>query len=315
MSSYPNGFSDGLVLKEVPVELGHSGKVFYVNNSSVLAPGGISGSDGNPGSFKKPFSTLEYAISKCVANRGDIIYVMPGHVETISAADAIDFDVAGISVIGLGKGSKMPRLDYTNAAGEVAIGADNILLQNLNFHANVTDVLIGVDIEDGVDYAVIKDCLFDVEAEATDEFAICIRLTNDNTRCKIINNVFNMGLGGAVSAIKLDADTAYTLIKGNAILGDYSTACINGDTTLSTNVLIEDNLLVQGIGGNIGTEPGIELLTGTTGIIRRNDIVCNLATKAASVVADTCFLFENYYNEDVSGGATGGIIGTASADD
>ena len=50
------------------------------------------------------------------------------------------------------------------------------------------------------------------------------------------------------------------------------------------------------------------------GILELNRIVCNIATKAASIVADKCMLFENYYNEDVGGGATGGIIGTASAD-
>jgi len=86
-----------------------------------------------------------------------------------------------------------------------------------------------------------------------------------------------------------------------------------GDTTLSTNILISDNLLIQGIGGNIGTEPGIELLTGTTGVIQNNNIVCNLSTMAASIVADQCFYFQNYYNEDVTG--TGAIIGTASAND
>ena len=38
------------------------------------------------------------------------------------------------------------------------------------------------------------------------------------------------------------------------------------------------------------------------------------AVMVASIVADTCFLFENYYNEDVNPG-TGALIGTASADD
>ena len=66
---------------------------------------------------------------------------------------------------------------------------------------------------------------------------------------------------------------------------------------------------------DVNTEPGIELLTGSTGVIQNNNIVANLATKAASVVCDNCMLFENYYNEDASSSGTGGIIGTASADD
>ena len=102
-------------------------------------------------------------------------------------------------------------------------------------------------------------------------------------------------------------------IRRNKIEGDYSTACIVGDTTLSTKIDIDSNLLINGSTGNIGTEPGIELLTGSTGIVRNNYIVCNLATKLAAVVGDTVMLFENYYNEDITG--TGGLIGTASADD
>ena len=61
------------------------------------------------------------------------------------------------------------------------------------------------------------------------------------------------------------------------------------------------------------TEPGIELLTGTTGIIANNYIATNLATIAASIVADGCWLFENYYSEVAP--ETGALIGTASAND
>ena len=92
LSNYPNGFKDGVVLKGVPQEIPNPGKVFWVNNSGVLAEGGVGGSNGNNGSYQKPFETIDYAVSQCKANRGDVIYVMPGHVETISSASGLDLD-------------------------------------------------------------------------------------------------------------------------------------------------------------------------------------------------------------------------------
>lgn len=306
-SNYPNGFANGLNVRGLNVLNTYAGNVFWVDS--------VAGSDGNKGTFDRPFATLDYAVGKCTANNGDMIMLKPGHAETLSAADAVDIDVAGVSVIGLGTGSLRPTFTMDNAAGEITIGADNVTLENVIVNASVTAVLKGINIEDGVNYSTIRGCTFGVDAAGTDEFNHTISMENNNTGTLIEGNTIDMGIAGAVAAIIMDADTDKTTIRNNVIRGDYSTANIMGDTTLSTNVLIHDNILENGIGGNLNAQPAIELLTGTYGTIANNYIVCNLATKAASVVADTCLLFENYYNEDVSGAATGGIIGAASADD
>lgn len=313
ISNFPNGFANGMLLKGVPQEVPHPGKVLWVNSTTVLPDLGKGSSDGNDGTYLRPLATIDAAVAKCKANRGDVIYVMPGHVETIGAASALDLDVAGVRLIGLGHGSKQARCDFTAAAGTVAVGADDVIIENINFHANVDSVALGLVIEDGVDHCVVRNCKFDVETSGTDEFDIAIQMVNNNTSTLIEGCTFDMGLADAVAAIKMDADTDKTTIRNNVIRGDYATANINGDTTLSTNVDIHGNLLENGIGGNLNAQPVIELLTGTTGTIRDNYCVCNLATKVASIVSDTCLLFENYYNEDIQG--TGGLIGTVSADD
>ena len=100
-SNYPNGFSGGVTIRGVPLHQAHPGEVFYVNNSSVLAKGGVGGSNGNDGSYRRPFSTIDYAIGKCSAGRGDVIYVMPGHAETVISATTIAAGVAVPAVMGI----------------------------------------------------------------------------------------------------------------------------------------------------------------------------------------------------------------------
>src|SRR3990167_4296924 len=110
---YPTGFSTGITVRGLPLSVSHPGEIFFVNNSGVLAKGGVGGSNGNPGTYAKPFSTIDYAIGRCTANRGDIIMVMPGHAENLATAAVIAADVAGIAFVGLGLGTKMPTLSWT----------------------------------------------------------------------------------------------------------------------------------------------------------------------------------------------------------
>lgn len=290
--------------RAVGAELG-AGKKFYVDSN-------VDGGDGS--SWDTALGTIDEAINKCVANRGDRIFVDPDHSETITTAAAIDIDVHGISIIGLKNGNKRPQVIFNNTAATIELNADNLLVQGIQFTSSLDSVALGLNVLTGSTNVWIDDCLFDVEAAATDEFDLSIRFAAACDYGKVTNCVFDMDLADAVMAIQvIDCDRVEIL--NNWIMGDYSTACVGGLTTLSTNVRIGGNLLLNGEGGNLGSEPAIELITGSTGIIYDNYIVCNLATKAASVVADTCLLFENYYNEDISGSATGGIIGTASADD
>jgi len=272
----------------------------------------VNGATSNGGlSWDDALASIDAANNKCSV--GDTIWVAPGHVETITGTD-ITMDVAGVTVIGLGKGSRMPQIKHNHANAEVSIAADNVTWMNIRHSADVTDVKVAIEIEDGVDYCKVKGCVFDVVATGTDEFLVSVRTNDASNFATIEDNDFDMGLGAAVAAISFTKDTDGTVVRNNRAQGDYSTANINGITTLSTKLLIEGNLLVNGATGNIGTEPGIELVTGSTGIIRDNDIMCNLATMIASIVADACILYRNYYNEDLNPG-TGAVMGTASAND
>jgi hypothetical protein len=318
-SNFPHGFNH-VTIRGVPVDVPHPGNVYWVNNSTVLADGAKNGSDGNKGTYKEPFATLDYAVGKCLADRGDVIYVMPGHSETITAASAIDFDVAGVTVIGLGSGSKQPVVKSNHADATVVVDADNVTLYNLRFTSTITAVAIGISVLTLATDFTMKNCRMDVETTTTDEHVIAVNFGVGCDNFLIEDCVIDQGLGGAATGIKLVGATAGGTIRRNRIVGDYSQACIAGITTLSTEIYIEDNFLANGASGNVGAVEVVEMLTGTTGVIRRNHSLANVATIAAHYVADTMAFYENYATEDVGQAAgavlrTGAVSVTASADD
>lgn len=147
ISNFPNGFVNGVTIRGVPITMTNPGEVFWVNSTTVLAKNGVGGSNGNPGTYQKPFATIDYAIGRCTASRGDIIIVMPGHTETISAAAGIACDRAGVAIVGLGRGSLRPTITLNTAVtASATISAANVMLHNLIFSANFADITQIIDV-------------------------------------------------------------------------------------------------------------------------------------------------------------------------
>lgn len=142
ISNFPNGFASGISIRGVPLIQTHPGRVFWVYNGTTgLMAGQRGGSNGNKGTFDSPFSTIDYAIGQCVANRGDIIMVKPGHAETITTAAQLLIDVAGVAIIGLGRGSSRPTLTFGAAAANIPVTAANCIVHNILHVANFADVV------------------------------------------------------------------------------------------------------------------------------------------------------------------------------
>lgn len=161
ISNFPNGFANGVSIRGMPVVQTHPGRAFWVSNRTTgLLPGERGGSDGNKGTFMDPFSTIDYAIGQCVANRGDIIFVKPGYTETITTAAAIAADVAGVAIVGLGSGSNRPTITWGAAAATLAVSAANIAFINLRFVNNFLDVTTMFDVTGAGDSLTFENCLF-----------------------------------------------------------------------------------------------------------------------------------------------------------
>ena len=182
LSTYPNGFKDGVTINNVPLTLTNPGEVFFVSNADVLLDKNqsVAGADqAGGGTFQRPFRTLDFAVGQCAASRGDLIIVAPGHEETLSTATALAMDVAGVTVLGLGIGTLRPKfiLDTTNTA-TIAVSAANISFKNIVFSANFADI-VTLFTPTATNF-VTEDCKFTQEAANMNFVAIGVTGTTDN---------------------------------------------------------------------------------------------------------------------------------------
>lgn len=290
-SNFPNGFADGLSVRGVPLLNAYPGKVFWVNNSTVVGDGAVAGSNSNPGTYQRPFASIDYAVGKCTANRGDIIVVMPGHVETVTAAGGLDLDVAGVAIIGLGTGTKRAQINFTTVTtADMDVDAANITLINLLFTGGI-DALTGpIDIN-ASDCSLINCEYRDVTGQATD-----VIIADANADRLLIENYFHNGAAaaGANSAIAL-IGMDNPVIRNFKLVGNFAVSAIDCRTTAVVDLDIAD--------GYIWTKNAADLcikdtVTGSTGKIGPNlylMLTDNAANITEAVTGATFHMFDDVY--------------------
>ena len=141
-TNFPQGFANGLTVRGMPLLQMQPGQVFFLDNGPIMIPNQKTGSDGNRGSFLDPFATLNYAVNTaCMPGRGDIVFVLPGHFETITSATVALLQTSGVAVIGIGSGSSRPTFNFTTATtANIPVAGANISIQNCLFTANFLSV-------------------------------------------------------------------------------------------------------------------------------------------------------------------------------
>ncbi len=180
--NFQDGFANSVTVRGIPLSQAYPGEIFYVQNSSVLAKNGIAGVDGGgtnsrpgTGSYNRPFATIDYAIGRCTASRGDIIAVMPGYSQDITGAASIALDVAGVAIVGLGTGSLRPQLTGTATGSTFAITAANTAVINLEFVGGVINQTTFVTLSALALGTSFENCWFN---DSTDlNWLNCITLT------------------------------------------------------------------------------------------------------------------------------------------
>jgi hypothetical protein len=278
-----------------------TGERFYVHAGTGTDGAGYGR---NPDS---PVATIDYAVGLCTASKGDVIYVMPGHAESLSAAGAITCDVAGVSIIGLGNGANRPTVTWAATDASWLVTAANVTIKNI-FTAVSIDEVVSM-------FAVsAAHCTFDAVdfgAVGTSAQAIQFLLTTNAADFLTVKNCRHRQLTAAGSAqawiqlvgcdFSAIVDNVFQIVANastSSVLVSGSTAVIYCDISRNR---------IQWIGATI--DKVISLATGSTGIISDNRIASgtSVATTTA-IVGDGCFMFENRWADTA---AASGLLAPA----
>lgn len=271
------------------------GNVFFV--SSVTG----TNSTGGGRSPETALATIDYAVGLCTASNDDWIIVLPGHVETINAAGALAIDVAGITIKGIGRGTKQPKLDFTtSAAATCTMSAVNCVLDNFQIEASFADIVSEIVVS-GTD-CVIRNCRF--LEPVTDENALINILGGTTNACDnlVVENCEFRGLDAAnTHAVSLPSAETGVIVRNNYLLGVFETAGIGG-ATAQVQIIIENNYINNTSGD---ADECILMAAASTGLCVRNLVGNNLAGNATTNIncGATMTICENYSTDkgDVQG--------------
>lgn len=291
-----------------------AGNVFWVNSAT-----GADVNDGVRGRSKDaPFDTLDYAIGLCTANNGDVIYVMPGHAETGTAAAFVDADVAGITIIGLGQGSLKPTFTLGTATTcDIDIDADNITIKNLRFVNNIDSLAAFIDCNSN--YFTIEDCEFVTSSTKEAVCFIDMATTKDYLTvrgCRFEQPTDPAGTdGGAGTGGIYLVDSEYILVQDCQFIGNFETACIHNRTTACKYLVVERCYFYCALSGS---EP-FQLVAGAIGCAKECffHTPAEAATTEATLygtLGDAFFIAASTSaGNDGAAGGQGGIVATAAS--
>lgn len=264
-----------------------TGRRFWVDDSGTDSAGYGKSPD-------RPFKTIDFAIGQCTAGRGDIIYVLPGHAETVTAA--ITCDVSHVSIIGLGQGGQRPVITPNGTIDAVTVTAAGVTLENLEFAAPGTDAQTA-DINIAAAGCVVRNTLHHGSTTSKNKVDI-ITITAAGHNALIDGaRIYNTTVE-VVGGIILEGTAARVEIANCLILDaiGFTNGAIADEAT-ATQVYIHHNTIMNAKAATVV----LAFANNSTGVCAHNNIIGRHTTIASNVTAGTGMnFFENFVVEEAA---------------
>jgi len=328
MSRIGSNFSKGLYVYGAPV-LPSAGADIFMGNVYFVDSGNVDGADdvGTAGKTKdRPFSTVDYALNQCTSDNGDVIYVMPGHTESISTSGTLIPDIDGVSIIGLGRGTDRPTFTATSS-GDMFITGEATRISNCIFQAGATGTYYRMNpfMTIAARDVQIDNCEFR-NGGSSSFYDECIKIGSTTVKFDNVALLYNRFLfidttsSGTHKGIVLGNDSTDgsiisdgISIVGNQISGVVQEAGIYSYSSgnLHTNLNISHNKIYLGPTGG-SSALCIDLNSALTGVLHGNVLTNVTGTNIASLLDPGSLLCtENYGANAIN--ETGVVVPQAAA--
>lgn len=239
---------------------------------------------------EKLVPTLDAGLKSCRSGEGDIVFVLPGHSESVTDGTMLDNLKAGTRVIGLGDPSQdnAPTFRWTNAAGEWTVDVDNVELSGLRLRMegangitkaiNVTGsgfkmtgcnvqlasgssnkAAIGIEIGSAADGAQILGNRF--RGTATHNVTDGIKIVGGTPPAdvQVVGNVMDASATAANGLVHVTVASKRLYVGGNEIYNTHtnSTSCITIDNVAASGIIARNLLGV--LADSTAAEQGLSL--------------------------------------------------------
>ncbi len=283
-----------------PVIAVNTGDVFYVDSTATNA------SDSNLGTYEAPKATIDGANNVCTANNGDVIYAMPGHVETVTAAAGLALDIAGVTVVFLGEGDSRAQVTFTTAVGaDMDIDAEGVTLYNPRFVAGI-DALTGPIDVNAANFKMFNVVVEDAAAIAATDWLVADANADDLLIDGWEYHVSSTGTQKQSNIQIAGADRP--VLRNIRITGDFGTGAIENGTAWIDATL--DDVFID----NAATGPVVGILLQSTSSGQMRDVNIRVASGTTYLTANNDMQFFNCWGVgvDADGGEQiGAIIATS----
>ena len=286
------------------------GTIRYVDSN---VSGGVAG---NGLSWAGAYLTINAAVVGSSAD--DTILVAPNHTETITAAAGISVNKAGLSIIGLGRGSRKPTVTFgTSTATDINVSAANVLIKNLRLVNGIDSLVNFLDLDE--DWFFGEDLDFVTSSALEAVGFINLATTKDNFYFRGLTALQPSDPTGSDGAVDTGflfmIDSENIVVEDSSFYGNFETAIFHNRTTACKNFWVRN---CQGIQSLSGAEP-FQLVSGANGGCYGGGF--NTPAEAAATEATLVGTLGNDFfispttgfgNDGGAGGQGGIIVATAS---
>lgn len=288
------------------------GKISYVGSAASLA----LMADAGQGIAARSYTSVNAALADCASGRGDIIYLLPGYTETITADAWSNLGTkTDISIVGMGHGTNRAALTWSVAGSSILFDTANFGIYNcqLNLEPTTGTVTVTAPITVSASGCTIAGCWIATGTDANNKVSIGITVSSGGNNFEFANNrVRGAATATCVTFLRLDGVSNPYIHDNDIICGTTAAAVgpIQELNTACTGINITDNRIQNNAASS--TACITAALASTTGWIVRN--LCRNMTDASVahivVTSGDVQLFENY---GVNNSNERGIaLGTAS---
>lgn len=261
----------------LPVWGGLFGNIFYVDDAGA---GGTTGGR----SPEAAVTTLDAAYNLCSASNGDLILALPGHNETFAAAGGLTCDVAGVTLLGLGRGADRPTISFSTTDSTLPISGASNTLCNFLFTGDVDAIVAAIPVT-GPDLAFLNNEWRDVTGQTLVVASFSAAADRPLIDGFFMTSTQTIGSGASqCNSCLVFTGCDNPVVRNSTVIGRFDISIIECRTTAVVRLEVYNCRLMNLDNRAAGTAGTCveDVVTGSTGLLGP-DLFCVLGADAANV--------------------------------